>query len=133
MYKIGDKVETPLGVGVIKSLEETIFEDEKGNPIYDYSVKLNNHYDFYTENKLDKIIFLSYVIKPYKSAHDKLIELGYRFWDNSNGLQYNKNHIEILIDKEEKKYKVYWMVDFQAYDVDIELSRILTQYLEELE
>ena len=40
MHKIGDKVETPLGIGVIQSLEETIFVDEKDNPIYDYACKV---------------------------------------------------------------------------------------------
>jgi len=68
-----------------------------------------------------------------KTAHEKLLDLGFSFWDNSNGLQYDKRDLQIMIDKETKTYEAYWLVDDMAYSVDLELSRILTQYLEELE
>lgn len=68
-----------------------------------------------------------------KTAHEKLLDLGFSFWDNSNGLQYDRGDLQIMIDKETKTYEAYWVVDDMAYSVDLELSRILTQYLEELE
>ena len=125
-YEIGQKVETPLGIGVIQSLEETIFEDEKGNPIYDYAVKFENNYDYYTEHTLDKIIFLNHVVKPYRTAHEKLLEMGYECEEKRDVKIYrHENKISSV--------RVYDDNTISCNDIDLELSRILTQYLEEME
>lgn len=113
MLKIGDKVETPIGVGVVK------VECEQDN----YVVEIRDY----------TALFNVSVLKPYTSAHDKLIALGYKHSNTSHGIEYSKNKMQILIDVEEKTYKVYWLVDDYAYEIDLELSRILTQYLEEME
>lgn len=135
MYKIGDKVETPLGIGVIQSLEETIFEDEKGNPIYDYAVKFENDYDYYTEHKLDKIIFLNHVVKPYRTAHEKLIEMGYERVEDEDDdcFVYRKGLDYVTITKDGQVAVHDKNTYFGASYFNITLSRILTQYLEELE
>jgi hypothetical protein len=133
MYKIGDKVETPLGIGVIQSLEETIFVDEKDNPIYDYAVKFENDYDYYTEHKLDKIIFLNHVVKPYRTAHDKLIEMGLK-------LKITKNYADGVFSHEwwndnDDRVIVFYIDEkvTTVYEGNNEIMVIIPQYLEELE
>ena len=150
MHKIGDKVETPLGIGVIQSLEETIFVDEKDNPIYDYAVKFENDYDYYTEHKLDKIIFLNHVVKPYHTAHEKLIEMVWECVDNDKKYavyrkttlknEYHNDYIQLEVIKRTKTFGAirYYNDNFNSqyshhqFNFDLTLSRILTQYLEEM-
>ena len=133
MYKIGDKVETSLGIGVIQSLEETIFVDEKDNPIYDYAVKFENDYDYYTEHKLGKIIFLNHVVKPYRTAYEKLIEMGLT-------LKVTKNYAGGVFShewwSENEGRIIVFFVDEKlttVYEGNNEIMAIIPQYLEELE
>ena len=104
MYKRGDKVETlDYGTG------EIIRVNDDGA----YHIHVKNAY----VNLFDK------EIKPYKSAHDKLIELGYVKTHRDGYVKYDGEKIIIIYD--DKTYS--------CVDTDLELSRILTQYLEELE
>ena len=115
MYKIGDKVETPLGIGKLADISQ--------NNETKYKVMHGARSTWYAHDE----------ITPYRTAHEKLIEMGYKRFNTSHGVEYNKEHCQILIDEQDKTYKVYWMVDDMAYWIDLELSRVLTQYLEELE
>lgn len=127
-YKIGDKVETPLGVGVITYI------DSDGEIDYDYWISIK---------ETPPISFDKKYIQSYKSAHDKLLELGYIQKNDNHLITYekklyytNKKHNEryfiIEISKVIKRYRVR---DNDAFPVgiDLQLSKILTQYLEELE
>ena len=124
MYKVGDKVETRLGIGVI----EKVTEYPKG---YDnsYHVSVN-----VCKEKLI-MIYEEDELKPYKSQHEKLIEMGYSFSELINYMRRYENEyddenipVEIIIDY---KHKNYYIPENDV--VNLELSRILTQYLEELE
>lgn len=117
-FKIGDKVETPFGVGVVESID--------------------CNKDFYIEFKNNSVIYFDVNdIQPCKSAHDKLLELG---WVEQKGLA---EHIKmyahedydtglLCINKDIKKW-FYSLLTYTDFFVDLELSKILTQYLEELE
>ena len=123
MYKINDIVETRLGIGeVIAVTSDWVTVD-----ILDYKVTMW-HLD----------------IKPYKSAHEKLIEMGYeeKIHDvhvKSDGYKQYANGSEvILIDVEGREFTTYTLYsgDRRVSDVswvNHKLSCILTQYLEELE
>ena len=73
-------------------------------------------------------------IKPYKTAHERLLEMGYECYET---LYFCKQYInteedetlpvEINIDTHNK---CYYISDNDC--VNLELSRILTQYLEEM-
>lgn len=132
MYKIGDKVETPYGIGKITYISEYI--TQKG-----FHIQLKNGNVEFTANHL----------KPYTSAHDKLIVLGYEKTVNKTTVDYIKetkdtyrrygNRITIHL-----KEKLYSGISFNddlfnsqyhtsEMAFSLKLSRILTQYLEELE
>lgn len=116
MYKIGDKVETPFGVGRV----DKVFDS--GLMVFLGGSKLIPLKD----------------VKPYQSAHDKLIEMGFVVVeDNVAWIAYEYKKAEYLIRfcKGSKQVGVYHDIDTNANYryFGIELSRILTQYLEELE
>ena len=133
MYKIGDKVETPLGIGVIIGKRVAMQHDD---------------IIFEVENKGIKVDFRNTHVTPYRTAHDKLIEMGYEEKIHDTAVkhdvesgrykQYAKNYEVILIDIEDREFTTYTLyngskgVDDVSW-VNHKLSRILTQYLEELE
>lgn len=114
MYKVGDKVETPLGVGVIKWIDKASKNEDEGFDTIYVSIK---HFP--------EIEFNERHIKPYRTAHEKLIEMGYEF-EQLEGYKIYR-HIEKSI------IGVYEDKTYCCVEVDLDLSRILTQYLEELE
>lgn len=131
-YEIGQKVETPLGVGKVVGYHE----------LYDiYLVDLNDEFT----NKQ----FKEYHLKPYKSPHDKLLSMGFeekihdktveRETKNGDYKQYVKYPFVILIDLNRKDFTTYTLYNDSKNNVDdvswvsLELSRILTEYLEWLE
>ena len=71
----------------------------------------------------------------YKSAHDKLFELGWEKILNFEYIYYEKfnersrRNMIIRIPKDSEGY----YVDVINMVIDLEMSKILTQYLEELE
>ncbi len=121
-YEIGQKVETPLGVGEIVGVIE--YPKGYGNTYrVDIKIKeevINKMYDF------DEL-------KPYKTAHEKLLEMGYECDGTYDGKQYTNTKedetlpVEINIDTHNK----YYYIPNNDY-VNLELSKILTQYLEEM-
>ena len=128
MYKVGDKVETPLGSGKILDFAYFIGMDCKV-----WKVKLD--YKLIDVNTKQTIVLhlTENELKPHKSAHDKLIEMG---WEDVETYlpdltKFTKGLCEIYIDLEYKTYEVY--EGTSPLKIDLELSRILTQYLEELE
>lgn len=74
------------------------------------------------------------VLKPYKTAHEKLIEMGYEHHEYSYGdvyelkesYKYNGLSSRIQTDNQ-------GAINCGDVYIGLELSRILTQYLEELE
>ncbi len=121
-FKVGDKVITPLGVGIVSVEEKFIFDLDE----WHIEVVVGEKYGF---NRV--LTFEVSDLKPYKTAHDKLIEMGYTHTILSEDLTddyYEKDAFNyIWFSRTEKNYRLG-----EVY-VDIELSRILTQYLEELE
>jgi len=110
MYKIGDKVETPLGVGIITEKRVAM---RNSDIIYGVAVK-----GIFVN-------FRSKQIKPYSTPHEKLIEMGYEFRDD--GERHVFNHTE--------KPNIYFYFDGTASCVEItkDIALIVAQYLEELE
>lgn len=129
MYKIGDKVETPLGIGIVVGKRVAMRHDD---------------IIFEVEIKGIKIDFRNTQVTPYQSAHEKLIELGYEYSYKECGDElsdkwhtfYNKKRfitIDVIVNNISG---IGWYITFHDpfnCIANIELSRILTQYLEELE
>lgn len=113
MYKVGDKV---IFHNKIRTVKEVL--DESSSHIV-----LDG--DFYARKEN---------VTPYQSAHDKLLALGWEEQPTTikNNKRYdNEGDGTIFIDFEEKTYEAY--ENYEPYKIDLTLSCILTQYLEELE
>ncbi len=116
-YEIGQKVETPLGVGEV--IDVFTREDKT---ISECKVCIKTYSVWFGVDDL----------KPYKTAHEKLIKMGftatlefdkYPIYRNNFGLELSFNPIE----------KTYYLTKWEeSTKVSLELSRILTQYLEEM-
>lgn len=121
-YQAGDKVQSPLGLGIV-------IEEQKDMAIGSYIIYLGKPYIKSDYNY--EVVFNERELKPYKTAHEKLIEKGfeefYRYNERYYILDNDEQYIEIYIDIKGVNY----YVPNNEY-VDLELSRILTQYLEEL-
>ena len=64
-------------------------------------------------------------LKPYRTAHEKLIEMGYEFIKGNNCVFYRHDELP--------RVTIYSDNTYSCSDTNLELSRILTQYLEEIE
>ena len=121
MYKIGDKVETPIGIGIIKWIDKASKNDDEGFDTLYVSI-----------NGFPEIEVNERHIKPYRTAHEKLIELGYRI-SQTTALTHS---LYTIYDKDGSSITIIERRSGNAYktrqEVSLELSRILTQYLEEL-
>ena len=94
MYKIGDKVETPLGIGILVDVSQ--------NNETKYKVAHGTRTTWYAHDE----------IKPYRTAHEKLIELGYeeKLYDiavkyevtSGRYKQYVKYNEVILVDTQQR-------------------------------
>lgn len=73
-------------------------------------------------------------MNDYKTAHEKLIELGFTFETEGHYIQYNheKKDMRIIVNTITKDYGVFHLTDYNYRFVNLELSKILTQYLKEL-
>ena len=113
MYKRGDKVETPLGIGKLSIVASGVMVNIKGH----------------------EVVFRMDEIEPYKSPHDKLLALGFTFlgkWTNGgeyDDYRYKIDNVWFLQIFHNINGLTYYTYDGRS---DLELSRILTQYLEEL-
>ena len=117
MYKVGDKV-------ILNSRVFTVLSVDKHHKQIE---ALHPNREEWTLNYED--------IKPYKSAHDKLIEMGWeQKMSGSNLTLYMKGDLTIYAYKKEKCVICHGSNDSQlTFIINLALSRILTQYLEELE
>lgn len=130
-YEIGQQVETPFGVGEVVALGSAF------NGVESYRVRFTLPKD--ENGYLHPIIeFPHYHLKPYKKAHEKLLEIGFEVYlnDDYTIIYFNKTTYQFVkIDKKFKTYQSYWEDESYNYNphfITLELSRILTQYLEEL-
>ena len=118
MFKIGDKAETPLGIGIFQTY--STFSKTSYIQLDKSEIRIDNE-----------------KVKPYKSAHDKLIELGFTFEisELETFIQYTheRRDMRIIINTIRKEYGVFHFTDFNYRYIDIKLSKILLQRLEELE
>ena len=115
MYKIGDKVELDNEMYIIKGLDG------------DLAQIINGHGS--------RIVYVS-ELTPYRTAHEKLIEMGYEVIGKK---QYKKviNDIQTYyITFYDNSYTIYCddkLTESQVViGIDLTLCRILTQYLEEM-
>lgn len=122
-FKVGDKVVTPIGVGIVDSEEKFDIDLDE----WHIEVVIGERFGFSRV-----ITFEVNDLKPYRTAHEKLIEMGYTHEQLGEDLTddyYGKDAFDyIWFSRTEKNYTL----GDHVY-VDLELSRILTQYLEELE
>lgn len=127
-YEVGQKVETPLGVGII--FEEEKFDMDLGE--WYIEVMIGERFGF---NRV--IPFETVDLKPYKSAHDKLIDMGFEMvLDDEEFTIFEHQELDytIRVDKIWKGIGIHHYNDDPNYRyIYLEISRILTQYLEELE
>ena len=105
MYKIGDKVETPLGSGYVESIR------------YDGTIGVGIGFPI--------VYFKEKELTPYRTAHEKLIEMGYELTKRSDYVFYRHDDLPRVTIYSDKTYS--------CSDTNLKLSRILTQYLEEIE
>jgi hypothetical protein len=117
MYKIGDKVEYCGLVSTVVSINER----QRVMGIV------------YTQEEEQSAVVGFDSVKPYRTAHEKLIEMGYEHSEYSYGDVYEL--------KESYKYNGlsgriqtdnYGAINCGDVYIGLELSRILTQYLEEM-
>lgn len=148
MYKIGDKVETPLGVGQIYNISDEEYSDFTVE-LFGYEkhiVTLCN-----VNVKGQSLLYKDTDLKPYRTAHEKLIEMGWECTDNENTHvvfrktllknAYQDDFVQLEIIKRTKTFGAtkYYNDNFNSryshhqFNFDLELSRIITDYLEEME
>ena len=121
MYKIGDEVETLYGVCLIEN------HDTKLKVFHTKHIKTQRLFMFY-EDSLD-------ILGLYRTAHEKLIEMGYQRVedDEDDCFVYKKGLDYVTITKSGEVAVHDKNTYFGASYFDLTLSRILTQYLEELD
>lgn len=112
-YKEGDKVETPLGVGVIECIIKL--------PFNEVLVRIDDRIHAFLEEQ----------VEHYKTAHEKLLELGYELQEGSNIKVY------VLFDRQGGIDDIFKVNDTEKYilpyhEVNLEIAKIMVQYLEEL-
>lgn len=113
-YEIGQKVETPLGVGLVKVIDK----DLKGNTLIAVNIgKLPIDYIGISFKESD--------IKPYRTPHEKVLEMGYECEAREG--------IKIYRHPTLSNFRVYYDNTISCNDIDLELSRIIAEYLEWLE
>lgn len=125
-YEIGQKVTTPLGIGEIKKIENWS----------------DGHTQFVVYIKGIFVTLSSSQLKPYKTPHERLLELGYEYQEHKQGHRYihreNKDYIDVDLLRSSYyhftfKHERHYRVSALPSGTTLELSRILTEYLEWLE
>ena len=116
MYKVGDKVETPLGIGKLADISQ--------NNETKYKVMYGTRSTWYAHDE----------ITPYRTAHDKLIEMGLR-------LKVTKNYADGVFSHEwwnenDGRRVIMFYIEEKVttvYEGNNEIMNVIPQYLEELE
>lgn len=117
-YEVGQKVETPLGVGVVKGIRH--YQE----PIYQIK---------FMDSNFKVLDFEENELKPYKTPHERLLEMGYELNDTQDYLlYYDGNRLTISIHKKTKVWVAYLGVD-GLVEVGLKLTKIMADYLEWLE
>ena len=101
------KVETEKGNGIIVAISG--YEEQL------YIVEITN---------IGNWGFNEHQLKPYRTAHEKLIEMGYESIKGNNFTKYRHDELP--------RITIYSDNTYSCSDTNLELSRILTQYLEEV-
>ncbi len=121
-YEIGQKVETPLGWGRLSYFDsEFAWVSIKGTPEIEFDIR---H------------------IKPYKTAHDKLIDMGFSYeYDECNDELSDKVHtyynakrhlkIEVTVTPNGVGWHTHFY-DAYNYIANLETLEIIKQLVEEL-
>ena len=116
-YEIGQKVETPLGVEEITFISEFTHDLTPA-----YHVRLKGHELCFSEDEL----------KPYKTAHEKLLSMGLSLKIRKNwggGVfsheWWNDDNERVLVFYVDEKTTT-------VYEANHEIMRIIPQYLEEM-
>lgn len=94
---------------------------------------LDNEYGYYF-NIDDELLnyYKEEDLELYKTPHERLVELGFIIDDETNYfIKYTFNGLDIVLYKKEKTYQTYVYQD-NYNPINYELSKILTEYLEEL-
>src|SRR5690554_143349 len=117
-FKAGDRVETPFGVGIFQSYVDGGFMSGSFRVHYE-KVQTGGVY-FWNEDD----------IKPYKTAHEKLLEMGWNFLGKHLKYRqyekYDENLRKIMSIRICKDYLgIYYFLNNFTY-VEKELSKILT-------
>ena len=114
MYKIGDKVETPLGIGKLVDISQ--------NNETKFKVAYGTKTTWYAHDE----------ITPYRTAHEKLIEMGWKLKSKlPNEIIYGIFEVRLTFRKyEDGLWRFTLSENLGVYK---NFSYVLTQYLEELE
>jgi hypothetical protein len=122
-FKIGDLVETPLGIGTLKDISQN--NETKYKVIY--SGFYGSKSTWYAHDE----------IKFYVSAHNKLLNLGFKVNETIDGhfIQYEdkERDMQVLFNLITKECGVFHSLDTNYRFMNLELSHIITQYLKEFE
>lgn len=130
-YEIGQQVETPLGVGTVTVMDK----DLKGNTLIAVNIgKLPVDYI--------GLVFKESDIKPYKTAHEKLVEKDFNYeYNECNDELSDKVHTYynpkryIKIEVTVTPNGVGWYTHFYDsynYIANLELLEIIKQLVEEM-
>ena len=124
-YEIKQKVETPLGIGTIVGSKPILYARD----VYNVELKTKER-DFY-------IWFTQDVLKPYKTPHERLLEMGYVYEEHKQGHRYthkeNLDYIDIDLFRNTFYHFEFSFRKFpKPAGTNLELLKILTQYLEEM-
>ena len=114
-YEIGQKVETPLGVGVVK-----------------YNMGGSILWVSFDENR-PEIEINKEDIKPYRTAHDKLLSMGLSLKIINDAWGSSVFSHEWWSD-DNRRIIAFYMLDklVTVYEANHEIMRIIPQYLEEI-
>lgn len=117
-YEIGQQVETPLGVGEV--IDVFTREDKT---ISEYRICFKNH----------SVRFGVDDLKPYKTGHDKLVEMGLSLKIINDAWSLSVFSHEWWSD-DNRRIITFYTLDklVTVYEANHDIMRIIPQYLEEM-
>ena len=110
-YEIGQKVETPFGVCKVMNVDGLLIKVEHVGTLSEFELPIG-------------------MLSLYKTAHDKLLSMGFEF---EEVLDWAKNPFSHNWKKDGQKITIYLFENtVTTYEVCKEAIEVLTQYLEEM-